>query len=208
MNKYGIVGVLMLTMALIPSAMAFASSEDDYFVNDPALDEFILNNPTDSEPMGSKAELLQKVINDIKLTPKSDHVYQTYADQMHKNGKSGFSVFVSGNAVDFTKYDNVLPALDNGRTLVPLRALVEALNASVSWDSGSMEITIVKGNKTVVLKIDSDIAYVDGEKMILDAPARLSSGRTMIPLRFVGEAFGEAVGWFTSGDVKVISVHE
>ena len=84
--------------------------------------------------------------------------------------------------------------MESNRVLVPLRAIFEALDSDISWDNETQTV-IASGNKVIVLQIDSDIAFVNGEKKQLDVPARLVNGRSMVPLRFVGEAVGADVHW-------------
>lgn len=92
------------------------------------------------------------------------------------------TVLLNGAKVDF----DVAPILENDRTLVPLRAIFEALDMTVSYDSG--EIAAEKEGMAVVLTVDSDIAYINGEQSVLDVPSRIVDDRTLVPLRFIGEA--------------------
>ncbi len=90
---------------------------------------------------------------------------------------------------------DVPPTIEDGRTLVPLRAIFEAMGATVSWDQDTQTATAVKGDTTVVLKIGSTTPTINGQVKQLDVPAKIVSGRTLAPLRFVGEAFGGTVEW-------------
>ncbi|MGI6551887.1 MAG: copper amine oxidase [Clostridia bacterium] len=105
--------------------------------------------------------------------------------------KSGIVVFLDGNRV----YFDVPPLLEKGRTLVPLRAIFEALGAEVGWDEASRTVTAVKPEVSLSLQIDSTRALVNDREMTLDVPARVVEGRTLVPLRFVGEALGASVDW-------------
>lgn len=88
------------------------------------------------------------------------------------------------------------PVQENGRVLVPLRAIFEAIGASVGWDQKTSTITAKKGDTTVVLKLGEKNAKVGATTVTLDVPARLGAGnRTLVPVRFVGEAFGGNVNW-------------
>jgi len=89
----------------------------------------------------------------------------------------------------------VPPMIDNGRTLVPLRAIFETMGATVSWDQATYTATAVKGDTKVVLNIGSTTPTINGQATQLDVPAKIVNGRTMAPLRFVGEAFGGTVQW-------------
>ncbi|MEQ8200771.1 MAG: copper amine oxidase N-terminal domain-containing protein [Syntrophomonadaceae bacterium] len=101
------------------------------------------------------------------------------------------SVQLDGKQLTF----EVPPIIENGRTLVPLRAIFEAMGAQVSWDQLTNTATASKGDKTIVLQIGSPTATINGQIKRLDVPAKIVNGRTLAPLRFVGEAFGGTVGW-------------
>ncbi|MGE5391151.1 MAG: copper amine oxidase N-terminal domain-containing protein, partial [Deltaproteobacteria bacterium] len=104
------------------------------------------------------------------------------------NDGSQLTVKVNGNQVNFDQPPTIL----NGRTMVPFRAIAEALGAAVDWDSANNKVTI-SGNKKVELVIGSTRAMVDGNEAVLDTPAAIVGGRTMVPIRFVGEALGAEV---------------
>lgn len=95
----------------------------------------------------------------------------------------------------------VPPMIDNGRTLVPLRAIFEAMGATVTWDQTTYSATAVKGDTTVVLRIGSMTPTINGQAKQLDVPAKIINGRTLAPLRFVGEAFGGSVQWDSATQV-------
>jgi len=84
----------------------------------------------------------------------------------------------------------------NGRTMVPVRAIAENFGAQVGWDDPV--VTITKGDTVIQLTVDSTIASVNGQDATLDAAATVINGRTFVPLRFIGEAFGYTVKWIPS----------
>ncbi|WP_164985217.1 oligoendopeptidase F [Ammoniphilus sp. CFH 90114] len=86
------------------------------------------------------------------------------------------------------------PLQQEGRTLVPVRSIAEALGATVSWEN-DQTILIKKENLTVTIKPDSTEAIVNGKTIKLDIPARLAAGRTYVPTRLVSEALGASVEW-------------
>lgn len=100
-------------------------------------------------------------------------------------------VTVNQQQLDF----DVVPVIKNGRTLVPLRAIFERLGAVVTWDAKSKTIKAEKDSTTVILKIGSTSALVNGKKVTLDVPAEISKGRTLVPIRFISESFGAQVSW-------------
>ncbi len=87
------------------------------------------------------------------------------------------------------------PVIVDGRTLVPFRGIFEALGAEVSWDGKTKTVTGVADGKSVTLTIDKTEAYVDGEKRVLDVAPCIVNDYTMVPVRFVSEAFGANVQW-------------
>ena len=100
-------------------------------------------------------------------------------------------VIVNGTTVAFDQS----PVIENGRTLVPLRAIFEALGATVDWNQSTQTVTAAKDGTTVRLTIGSNIMVVDGRNITLDVPAKIVGGRTLVPARAVAEAFGADVGW-------------
>ena len=101
------------------------------------------------------------------------------------------SVYVNGTELTF----DVPPMLENDRTLVPMRAIFEALGAEVSWYPEDRTIVAVRGGTTVFMQVDDWYMSVNDEWIALDAPPRIVNDRTLIPLRAVAEAFGAQVGW-------------
>jgi len=79
------------------------------------------------------------------------------------------------------------PELKNNRMMVPLRVISEHLGARVLWTG--KEAVLANGDKTITLRLSSDTAEVNGEKVRLDAEPYVKSGRVMVPLRFVAEMF-------------------
>ena len=123
--------------------------------------------------------------------------YTLYVNGVALSGtvNNEITVSVNGNEINFAAYDNVLPYIENDRTLVPIRAIAENMGFEVLWDSETKTVT-VNGNSTeLVFIIDSNVATVGGVSYTLDVPARITNSRTFIPLRFVSENMGAQVVW-------------
>lgn len=91
--------------------------------------------------------------------------------------------------------EGTAPVLRDGRTLVPVRAVVEAMGGRVGWDAATRTATLTCGGDSVALTIDSTAATFNGEARTLDVAPILLGGRTMFPIRFIAECFGFTVGW-------------
>ncbi|MCH5186481.1 MAG: tyrosine-protein phosphatase [Oscillospiraceae bacterium] len=87
------------------------------------------------------------------------------------------------------------PILQNERTLLPVRALVEEFGGEVQWNDAERAVTLFYGEDTVKLCIDSTTAYLNGESYALDVAPVIREGRTMLPVRFIAESFHWNVIW-------------
>ena len=102
-------------------------------------------------------------------------------------------VTVSYNG-EFITFDQK-PIIENGRTLVPLRAIFEKIGADVEWNGDTQTVTATKDDITVSLTINNTTAYKNGEAITLDVPSKIINGRTLVPVRFVSDCFGVKVDW-------------
>ncbi|KJS12600.1 MAG: hypothetical protein VR67_08815 [Peptococcaceae bacterium BRH_c8a] len=84
------------------------------------------------------------------------------------------------------------------RTLVPIRFVSEALGAKVEWDADNRQVIIEDGDVTIVLPIETASVIVNGQTKALDAPATINNSRTFVPLRFVSEALGAQVDYYST----------
>lgn len=92
-------------------------------------------------------------------------------------------------------YFDVDPYIENGRTMVPVRGFAYLLGADTCWDHDSKTVTLVRDGTTIRLTIGQTAAFVNDSEISLDSPAVILNGRTMVPLRFIAEAFGADVDW-------------
>ena len=99
------------------------------------------------------------------------------------------------------------PIVRNGRTLIPIRAIIENLGGRVEWDGSKNSVKCWLNDRYVQLWIDSAAYYVDdfagkGTKEYqqkFDVTPIINNGRTMIPIRGVLEALGCTVDWEQDG---------
>ncbi len=87
------------------------------------------------------------------------------------------------------------PLIVDGRTLVPFRAVAEALGVQVAWNEDAREIQAESPDVSLLLQVDSKTATVDEQQVELDVAPAIFNGRTLVPLRFFTEAFGVHVDW-------------
>lgn len=105
---------------------------------------------------------------------------------------------------DATTTLDVPAQIINDRTMVPLRAIFEALDATVEWDGETRTITGKKGDTTVVLVVDNTEMKVNDTVKTLDTPAQIVNDRTLVPARAISEALGADVQW--DGDTRTVTI--
>ncbi|WP_099190757.1 stalk domain-containing protein [Tepidibacter mesophilus] len=109
-------------------------------------------------------------------------------------------VILNNKALHF----DVNPTIVNGRTLVPVREIFEALDCKVGWDEKSKTVIATKGDTYISLTVDSNYGVKNGEKIQLETPAKIINGKTMVPLRFIGESLNASILW--DDKTKTISI--
>ncbi|ARU60472.1 hypothetical protein CBW65_04830 [Tumebacillus avium] len=112
-------------------------------------------------------------------------------------------VYVDGEKLPF----DVKPINDRGRVLVPLRMIFESIGAEVTWEAKTSTVVGKKDGVTIRLPIGKKTATVGGKTVTLDVPAKLVNDRTMVPVRFINESFGNGVEWDPAGVVDITSVN-
>jgi len=100
-------------------------------------------------------------------------------------------VFLDGSALAL----NPSPLIVNGRTLVPLRGVFEAMDITVDYDAQNRTITSTKGSQTLLMTLGSRKAFVNGREILLDVPPQIMNDRAFVPARFIAESFGAEVAW-------------
>lgn len=85
----------------------------------------------------------------------------------------------------------------DGYNLLGMREVFELLGADVKWNSVKRTITATKDNKTVVLDVDKNEGYADGKTVTLPTPCVNVDGHVYVPVRFVSDAFGCDLKWYS-----------
>lgn len=120
-----------------------------------------------------------------------------------RQAEKPISVILNGSRLSFTQP----PYVANDVTLVPMRAIFEALNASVDFDAAGRKITATKGETVIELVLGQKSAIKNGQTINLDVPADTRNGSTMVPLRFVAEALQAKVDWDNASRTITISTN-
>jgi hypothetical protein len=114
------------------------------------------------------------------------------------------NVTIGNTPVNFTDQP---PIIVDGRTLVPVRGVFEALGFGVSWNEQARQVTLSRPNDTIIITIDSATFTTNNTNRTLDVPAQIIGGRTMVPIRAVLESVGYTVGWEEATRTVVITTN-
>lgn len=87
------------------------------------------------------------------------------------------------------------PHMVNGRTLVPVRFVAEALGANVLWDGATKNATVIRNRQWIDLWAEQATMVVDGQVKLLDVAPEIINNRTMLPLRALAESMNISVHW-------------
>jgi tetratricopeptide (TPR) repeat protein len=151
--------------------------------------------------MGSREKALANLEEILKFMPQDLATYQEIGQIYKKMGNEELKAFVNGQQPVF----DVKPRVQNGRTLVPFRALGEALGATINWDPSTQTVSFKKGDNVVQLPVGENSALVNGRQYTLDVPAFIENGRTLVPLRFISEALKAKVQFLPDTQMVIVT---
>lgn len=114
-------------------------------------------------------------------------------------------VVIDGEELSFLENP---PAVVNDRILVPMWVIFEAFDMQVEWDWYSETAIAKKDGLVIRVTVGQREAFVNDEEIPLDVAARIMQGRTMVPLRFIGDAIGADVKWDSSANKAIITSPE
>lgn len=98
--------------------------------------------------------------------------------------------------LDDVKVDCPVPArIENGRTMVPMRAIFEAFGMNVTWNNELRSVTATKNDDTIIMTVGEAVLVKNGKETALDVAPYIAENTTLIPVRAVAEALNATVEW-------------
>lgn len=135
-------------------------------------------------------------------------VFPVYAESENGNPVESpeVRIVIDGKAGSY----DVSPVMVNGRVLLPLRAIFTNLgvpndDSHILWNGEEQKVTVYKNTDSIVLKVNSNAAVVNGKNITLDVPAIVYKDRTYVPARFVSQSLGKKVSWDDASKSVIIS---
>jgi titin len=118
-------------------------------------------------------------------------------------------VSINGKVIDM----DVTPTVYQGRTILPIRYVVEGLGGKLVFEANTKKITITLREITILMQLNVATATVNGKVVQIDPanaevkPMVVPPGRTLVPLRFVAENLGCQVDW-NANEKKITITYE
>ena len=95
--------------------------------------------------------------------------------------------------------DDVKPINEDGRVMIPFRQALESMGASVDYNDAERMVTATKGAITITFVLMDDVINVNNNGEIytitMDTPMMIVNERTLVPIRFMSNAFNLQIGW-------------
>lgn len=114
---------------------------------------------------------------------------------------------IDGEKMRIDEERGTAPVIMNGRTLLPVRAVIEAMGGAVYWEEDTQNVIIALEETVIILTIDAASAFVNTEEKTLDITPCIINNRTMLPIRFISENLGYRVQWIEE-EQKIIIAKE
>lgn len=103
---------------------------------------------------------------------------------------------------DYVQFPDAIPEVTGGRTMVPVRPIVEALGGKAEMEDGKViceadgvRLTFTPNVSEVLVEYTGGELPGDGQLFPMDCAPYIKGGRTYVPVRFLGEILGYEVGW-------------
>jgi hypothetical protein len=160
-------------------------SKDDPLVTKKWVDDYIAEKFT---PIQDRTLILASRIKTLEMA----------AEQMSKDLRPTIILTVGSKVglIDGTEYSlDAAPFLTAGRTLLPLRFIGEAFGVDFFWDERAKTVIYPSPRGQVALIVGQKSVIMGGQQATLDVAAKITAGRTFVPLRFIAESLGAEVIW-------------
>ncbi len=178
-----------------------------YGVSEPVIEYYLDGNLLDYKTqipysIDLRAASLSPGAHDLKVIASAGGIILAEKQYTILKSADSFptSLKLNGNLLSDAK----APFIYMNKTLVPVRILSEKMNYSVKWDGAQKLVTVSNNNTIIEMIIDSYTAYINGNPVYLESPAKLIDGTTFVPIRFIAEATNSKVDW--DGTTKTVLI--
>jgi hypothetical protein len=179
--------------SISPSGQGTVTRGDNYVVTiTPSAGYHIADVAVDGSSMGV---VTSYSFNNVQANHTIQATFAMDAKRVIELKIGSSTMFVDGKPIAL----EAAPIILNSRTLLPIRAVVEAVGGTIAWDPLTRKVTITRNDKMLELWIGFSKANLNGEAVSIDVDFKvvpiIMNGRTLLPLRFVAEALALDVQW-------------
>lgn len=144
--------------------------------------------------------------DDVLLDFENKYFTETKDNSIFEGAEKSFIILqidnpnmsVNGELHEIDPGRGTTPMIISSRSMVPIRAVVEELDGTVSWEASSQKITLTAKGNTVEMWIDKNEIVVNGTRYTIDVAPTIVNGRTYVPLRFAAENLNTKIYWINS----------
>jgi len=176
------ISTLSLLLVLLASNIAYAA--DDFFWSD------VEPLPSCYTSRDGKPNEMGMVVDGKKVTQE--------LPSCEEAKKNRVLVLVEGKYLHarLTADGYAEPFIENGRTMIPLRALADVFGFETDWDASEEKITLTKDGRNIVMHIGKSEILVDGQTVHFEgAVPMVKNNRTYLPASKLAEILGIQVDW-------------
>ena len=98
---------------------------------------------------------------------------------------------------------DVAPKISANSTYISLRALSEAVGATVLWDQAAQMVTVNVGDDVAKFWIGKSTMELNGMTKAVGNKVFIINGHTQVPLRFIAELLGWDVKWNNDSTINL-----
>lgn len=136
--------------------------------------------------------------------PKVDFTNSIDIADMDSFDENRIKVYLGEDRV----YFDTDPVVENGKAMLPIKGIADAMGMNTVWDSKTKTVTAEKEGMNLVFKINDDKAFVNGIQMTMDRPAKIINGSAMIPASYIRQCFNADIAWDQQTKTIIINMPE
>lgn len=187
-TKWKLATMFSLLVALLIGNTAYAENRDDNFFWSDVVPTPSCTDNSSRDGESGKSKEVGVVVDGKKVVLELPDCKEAKKNQV--------IVMVNGLYLHTAFGSGAEPYSEDGRTMIPLKALADAFGFEVGWEQSEQKITLKNDDKSIILFIGKSEMLVDGEKVVLEkATPTVKNNVTFLPVRPLAEILGVQVNW-------------
>ena len=159
----------------------------------------------EADPLNGVKEVLGDVIGRYKITTGSNIIKTENVKNFIVLQIDNPIMSVNGKAQEIDPGRGTTPIIVSSRSMVPIRAIVEAMGGTIGWENSSQQITLTANGNTVKMWIGKKEITVNGTTQTIDVAPLIQNERTFVPVRFSAENLNAKVDWINTTKEAIIT---